>query len=92
MATQYQLIAVITALLLAACTAQSGNVKPPAAQSAGILRSPACQPQTGSRMAAENTDHSIVASCYTSADISRTGVPNAAQALQIMDPSVRVGH
>lgn len=92
MATQYQVLAAITALMLAACAAPAGNLKPATAQSAANPQNPPCQPQTGSRIGAENTDHSIVASCYTSNDISRTGVPNAAQALQIMDPAVRVGH
>ncbi|HMD29870.1 MAG TPA: hypothetical protein VKH13_14980 [Steroidobacteraceae bacterium] len=78
------------ALVLTACTATSGNVKP--AQSAADSHNQPCVPQTGSRIAAENADQSVVASCYTSTDISRTGVPNAAQAVQILDPAVRVGH
>jgi hypothetical protein len=78
-----------SALVLAACTATGGNVKP-AAQI--VASSQPCVPQTGSRIAAENADRSVVASCYTSTDISRTGVPNAAQAVQMLDPAVRVGH
>jgi hypothetical protein len=82
--------ALASALVLSACAATSGNVKP--AQSAANLHDQPCVPQTGSRIAAENADRSVVASCYTSTDISRTGVPNAAQAVQILDPAVRAGH
>jgi hypothetical protein len=81
--------ALASALVLAACAATGGNVKPAAPVVAG---SQPCVPQTGSRIAAENADRSVVASCYTSTDISRTGVPNAAQAVQMLDPAVRVGH
>jgi hypothetical protein len=81
--------ALASALVLAACAATGGNVKPAAQTVAG---SQPCVPQTGSRIAAENADHSVVVSCYTSTDISRTGVPNSAQAVQMMDPAVRVGH
>ncbi|MGO9949488.1 MAG: hypothetical protein ACLPWG_21885 [Steroidobacteraceae bacterium] len=81
--------ALASALVLAACTATGGNVKP-AVQL--VASSQPCVPQTGSRIAAENADRSVVASCYTSTDISRTGVPNAAQAVQMLDPAVRVGH
>jgi hypothetical protein len=83
-------LAIASALVVAACAA-AGNVKP-TAPSAADLHNPPCVPQTGSRIAAENADHSLVATCYTSTDISRTGVQNAAQAVQIMDPAVRVGH
>jgi hypothetical protein len=79
--------ALASALVLAACAAT--GVKPAAPTVAG---SQPCVPQTGSRIAAENADHSLVASCYTSTDISRTGVPNSAQAVQMLDPAVRVGH
>jgi hypothetical protein len=81
--------AIAAALVVAACAA--GNVKP-TALSAADSHKPPCVPQTGSRIPEENAEHSVVATCYTSTDISRTGVPNAAQALQIMDPAVRVGH
>jgi hypothetical protein len=80
--------ALASALVLAACAATDGNVKP--AQTAA--NNQPCVPQTGSRIAAENADRSVVATCYTSTDISRTGVPNAAQAVQMLDPAVRVGH
>jgi hypothetical protein len=79
--------ALASALVLAACAAT--GVKSAAPTVAG---SQPCVPQTGSRIAAENADHSLVASCYTSTDISRTGVPNSAQAVQMLDPAVRVGH
>jgi hypothetical protein len=81
--------ALASALVLAGCAASGGNVKPAAQSVAG---SQPCVPQTGSRIAAENTDGAVVASCYTSTDISRTGNPNSAQALQMLDPAVRVGH
>jgi hypothetical protein len=86
------LAAMTTALVLAACAAQSGNVKPATAQSAANLHDPPCMPQTGSRIAAENADQALVASCYSSEDIRRTGVQNSAQALQLLDPAVRIGH
>lgn len=80
--------ALAAALVLAACAANNGTVKPLTADS----KDQTCVPQTGSRIASENAEHSVVASCYTSTDISRTGNPNSAQALQILDPAVRVGH
>jgi hypothetical protein len=83
-------LAIASALVVAACAA-TGSVKP-TALSATDSHNPPCVPQTGSRIAAENADHSVVASCYTSTDISRTGVPNAAQAVQMLDPAVRAGH
>ena len=90
MATKLRaLSAMVSALVLGACAATGSNVKP-TALSADAHNQP-CVPQTGSRIPAENADHSIVASCYTSTDISRTGVPNAAQAVQLLDPAVRVG-
>ena len=92
MATKLRALGAITAALaLAACAAQSGNVKPATAQSAANSQFPPCVPQTGSRIAAENPDNPV-ARCYTSDDISRTGVPTAAPALQILDPAVRIGH
>jgi hypothetical protein len=84
------LVAIASTLLIAAC-AQTSNVKP-AALTTADSKNPPCVPQTGSRIPQENADHSVVATCYTSTDISRTGVPNAAQAVAIMDPAVRVGH
>jgi len=80
---------IATALIMAACAAPGGNVKPPAAQSAA---NPPCVPQTGSRIAATDTDQSLVVHCYTDTDISRTGVPTASQAVQLLDPAIRVGH
>ena len=79
-----------SALVLAACAATGGNVKP--ALSAADSRNQPCVPQTGSRIAEENADSAVVARCYTSTDISRTGNPNSAQAVQMLDPAVRVGH
>ena len=85
------LAAMSTALVLAACAAQSGNVKPATAQSAANLHDPPCMPtQTGSRIAAENAQKNPLMRCYTSDDISRTGATNSAQALQILDPTVRI--
>jgi len=80
--------ALASALVLAACAAGNGTVKPLSADS----HNQPCVPQTGSRIASENADHSLVATCYTSTDISRTGNPNSAQAVQMLDPAVRVGH
>ena len=82
--------ALASALVLAACAATGGNVKP--AQTTADSRNQPCVPQTGSRIAEENADSAVVARCYTSTDISRTGNPNSAQAVQMLDPAVRVGH
>jgi hypothetical protein len=83
--------AIAAALILGACAAPGGNVKP-AAQSGAVSQNPPCVPQTGSRIAANYADHSLVASCYTSDDIARAGVPTSAQAVQILDPAIRVTH
>jgi hypothetical protein len=91
MATNLRVMGAIASVLVVAACAATGNVKPTALATADS-HNPTCVPQTGSRIPAENADHSLVATCYTSTDISRTGVPNAAQAVQILDPAVRVGH
>jgi hypothetical protein len=83
--------AIAAAIILGACAAPGGNVKP-GAQSAAVSPNPPCVPQTGSRIAANDTDHSIVARCYTSDDIARAGVPTSAQALPLLDPAIRVTH
>lgn len=89
MATYVRALGVMaSALVLAACAASNGTVKPLSADS----HNQPCVPQTGSRIASENADQSVVATCYTSTDINRTGNPNSAQALQMLDPAVRVGH
>src|SRR5271167_926930 len=83
--------AMSTALILTACTAAGGSVKPVAAQSADSRNLP-CVPQTGSRIAGNAADQSIEARCYTSDNIGGTGVPTASQALQLLDPAIRAGH
>jgi hypothetical protein len=82
--------AIAAALILGACAASGGSVKP-GAQSAAVSPNP-CVPQTGSRIAANDTDHSIAARCYTSDDIARAGVPTSGQAVQFLDPAIRVTH
>ena len=82
--------AIAAALILAACAAPSGNVKP-AAPSTVVSQNPPCPSRTGSRTT-NDTDHSLVISCYTSDDIARTGLLNTAQALQNLDPSIRATH
>jgi hypothetical protein len=83
--------AIAAALILGACAASGGNVQP-GAQSEAVSENPLCVPQTGSRIAANDKDHSIVARCYTSDDISRTGGPTSSQALPLLDPAIRVTH
>ncbi len=69
-------------LILAGCAAGGGTV------AAG--HHPACPAQTGSRIAADGTDCSIIGRSYTGEDVSRTGATSAAEALRLMDPSITV--
>jgi len=77
------------ALILGACAASGGNVKPMAAQSGAVSKNPPCVPHTGSRIGPNETD---VISCYTRDDLAHTGLFNNAQALQMLDPTIRATH
>jgi hypothetical protein len=83
--------AIAAALILGACAASGGNAKP-GVQSAAVSQNPPCVSQTGSRIASNDMDHSIMARCYTSDDLARTGEQTAPQALQRLDPAIRVTH
>jgi hypothetical protein len=82
--------AIGSALILAACTATSADVKPKAAASGAVAQNPACLTQTGSRITSNNTNCSAFGRSYSSDDINGTGSTTADEALRLMDPSITV--
>jgi hypothetical protein len=83
--------AIATALILTACAANNSGVKPNA-PSAAVMENPACLTQTGSRIAANNTNCSTFGRSYSSDDIDATGEITVAEALRHLDPSITVHH
>jgi len=83
-------IAIASILMLAACAANTAGVKPNAGASAAVAQNPACLTQTGSRIAAQNTDCAAFGRSYSREDIDRTGSTTAGDALRLMDPSITV--
>jgi hypothetical protein len=84
--------AIASILMLAACASNTAGVKPNAGATAAVAQNPACLTQTGSRIAAKNTDCPAFGRSYSSDDIDRTGSPTAGEALRLMDPSITVHH
>ncbi|HXC08744.1 MAG TPA: hypothetical protein VNV61_07435 [Steroidobacteraceae bacterium] len=82
--------AIAAALLLAACAANTSNVKP--ATTAADTQNPACLSQTGSRIAGDRADCTAYGRSYSSTDIQTTGKVDAADALKTLDPSITVHH
>jgi hypothetical protein len=81
----------ITAVL-AACAANTANLKPPAGESAAVAENSACQTQTGSRIAVNNVGSSEFVRCYSSDELRRTGDISVGNALQSLDPTLTVHH
>jgi hypothetical protein len=78
--------------VLAACAANTANLKSPAEESAAGAENSVCQTQTGSRIAINNVGSSEFVSCYSSDDLKRTGVITVGNALTLLDPTVTVHH
>lgn len=80
-------------LPLAACTTPSATREPP--KSAALVPAPAagCVADTATRIPVKKGDCAGFGSTYTQQDIQRTGQPDTAQALRLLDPSLTVhGH
>jgi hypothetical protein len=76
-------------LILAGCAA-SGTSKP--ATEPPLAQNAKCMPQSGTRIAAQEPDYSIVGRCYSRTDIERTGATTAADALPLLDPAITIQH
>jgi len=81
----------ITAVL-AACAANTANLKPPAGESAAVAENSACRTQTASRITVNNVGSSEFVRCYSSDDLKPTGASNVGNALALLDPIVTVHH
>ncbi|HYM41966.1 MAG TPA: hypothetical protein VET46_04270 [Steroidobacteraceae bacterium] len=76
--------------LLAGCATTPTTPAKPATAAATLPAG--CVGQTASRIPVRNGECAGFGSTYTQQDIDRTGQPTAGPALQMLDPSVRVGH
>lgn len=84
--------AMASVLILAACAATTGDVKPKAGVSGAAAQTPACLSQTGSRIPGNAANCSAFGRSYSNDDISRTGATTAGEALPLLDPSITVHH
>jgi hypothetical protein len=84
--------AIFSALVLAACAATPGNVKPPTATAAAVTHDPNCPTQTGSPIAVNGKECSGIGRAYTREDIDRTGATTTEDAMRLLDPSVTIHH
>jgi hypothetical protein len=81
--------AMASILILAGC-ATGGSAA--VARNPNTNPNPACLTQTGSRIAANGKDCSLVGQSYTGEDITRTGTTQVGDALRLLDPIVTVNH
>ena len=80
-------------LPLAACTTPSATREPPKSASLAPARTRGCVPDTATRIPVKETDCAGFGRTYTQQDLQRTGQPDTAQALRLLDPSLTVhGH
>ena len=87
------LIGALLALPLAACTTPSATREPPKSASLAPARTRGCVPDTATRIPVKETDCAGFGRTYTQQDLQRTGQPDTAQALRLLDPSLTVhGH
>jgi hypothetical protein len=78
--------------VLAACAANTANLKSPAGESTAAAENSACRTQNGSRVALNNVGSSEFVRCYSSEDLKRTGVITIGNALPLLDPTVTDHH
>ena len=87
------LIGALLVLPLAACTTPSATREPPKSASLAPARTRGCVPDTATRIPVKETDCAGFGRTYTQQDLQRTGQPDTAQALRLLDPSLTVhGH
>jgi hypothetical protein len=80
-------------LPLAACTTPSATREPPKGAALAPAPTPGCVADTASRIPVKEGDCAGFGRTYTQQDIQRTGQPDTAQALRLLDPSLTVhGH
>jgi len=80
-------------LPLAACTTPSATREPAKTALVAPARTPGCVADTATRIPLKERDCAGFGRTYTQEDIQRTGQPDTAQALRLLDPSLTVhGH
>jgi len=84
--------AIVAVLLLSACAATAGNVKPGAEKSGATAQNSTCPTQTAIRTLPSDKNCWAVGRTYSKDDIDRTGATTPAEALILLDPSITVNH
>jgi hypothetical protein len=80
-------------LPLAACTTPSATREPAKTALVAPAGTPGCVADTATRIPLKERDCAGFGRTYTQEDIQRTGQPDTAQALRLLDPSLTVhGH
>jgi len=80
-------------LPLAACTTPAPTREPAKTALVAPAHTPGCVPDTATRIPVKEHDCAGFGRTYTQEDIQRTGQPDTAQALRMLDPSLTVhGH
>jgi hypothetical protein len=78
---------------LAACTTPSATREPPKSAALAPAPTPGCVADTATRLPVKEGDCAGFGRTYTQQDIQRTGQPDTAQALRLLNPSLTVhGH
>jgi len=80
--------AIVAGLMLGGCAAGDRGLRTD--RSTAAATNPNCLTETGSRIPVNDGNCSGFGRSYTSDDITRTGKTSAAEALQLLDPSIAV--
>jgi hypothetical protein len=80
--------AIVLALILAACAANTQSMKPTAQSASTGAQNTGCISEKDSGVNGSGADCAVAKRTYSSVDVGRTGVTNAGKALQLLDPSV----
>jgi len=85
-------VSAIAVVVLAACAANTSNLKP-ADTSAAVAGSSACQTKTGTLITHNNASSPDFVRCHSENEILHTGSPfEVAHALTVLDPAVTLQH
>jgi hypothetical protein len=89
--------AIAAVMVLSACAGTGQNVKPDVGKSGAAVQNSTCPSQTASRIPPNDKNSNdrncmAVGRSYSKDDIDRTGATTAADALQLLDPSITTNH
>jgi hypothetical protein len=73
-----------------ACTTPSPTREPAKSASLAPARTPGCVPETATRIPVKEHDCVAFGQTYSREDILRTGAADPAQALRLLDPTLKV--